>query len=66
MTIIDSAQHWRDRAAEARAMGAQIEDLAAKQAMLTIAENYEKIASRAKTRLSRREIAQNAGLNRQS
>jgi hypothetical protein len=53
MTIIDNAQHWRDRAAEARAMAAQIDDLVAKQAMLTIAESYDRIAERAAARALR-------------
>jgi hypothetical protein len=42
--------HWTIRAKEAREMAANIADPAAKQAMLAIAENYEKIAQRAEAR----------------
>jgi pyruvate-formate lyase len=49
--ISNDPQHWRTRAAEARAMAEQITDAKAKQAMLEIAENYEQIARRVERRL---------------
>ena len=49
-TIISNAQHWRDRATEARSLAAQIDDPVAKLAMLTIAESYDQIAERAAAR----------------
>jgi hypothetical protein len=42
-----SSDHWRDRAKEARALADQITDPEAKQAMVAVAESYEKIAKRA-------------------
>jgi hypothetical protein len=60
MTIINDAQHWRDRAADARALAAQIDDLVAKQAMLTIAESYERIADRAAARRLKSEVPKSA------
>jgi hypothetical protein len=55
MTILHDPQHWRQRAEEARAMAAQIEDRLSKAAMLTIAEKYEQIARRSEARLLNRE-----------
>ena len=43
-------QHWLDRAREARALAAQMEDGVAKQAMLANAESYENVAKRAEAR----------------
>jgi hypothetical protein len=48
--IATDPQHWRTRAAEARAMAEQITDAKAKQAMLDIAKNYEQIAKRVEQR----------------
>ena len=45
-----TSTHWHQRAAEARAMAADIHDPEAKRAMLAVAENYEKIAKRAEAR----------------
>ena len=56
MTIIDDTQHWRQRAQEAREAAAQIGDPVAKAAMLTIAQSYEEIASRADARLLKSKI----------
>jgi hypothetical protein len=47
--------HWLKRAAEARAMADHLNDLEAKAAMLRIAEDYERLAERAKARASGRE-----------
>jgi hypothetical protein len=38
------AQHWRDRAAEARTIAGQIREGESKTAMMKIAAQYEKIA----------------------
>ena len=43
--------HWRERAEEARAHAQQMTDPEAKRMMLTIAEDYEKLARRAQDRL---------------
>jgi hypothetical protein len=48
--VYGGPDHWLKRAREARAMAAQIDDRAARQAMLEIATNYEKIAKRAEAR----------------
>ena len=48
--ISSDPQHWRDRAAEARALAEKIADPKAKLAMLDIASNYQKIAERAEIR----------------
>ena len=42
--------HWLARAKEARVMAEQITDPLTKQAMLDIAEDYEKVAKRAAAR----------------
>jgi hypothetical protein len=47
----DDPEHWRDRAKEARAHAEQMTDREAKQTMLGIAEDYEKLARRAEERL---------------
>jgi hypothetical protein len=52
-SIIADPEHWRDRADEARALAAQIDDPVARRAMLVIAEGYEIIAKRAEERAPR-------------
>lgn len=42
-----SAEHWRTRAKEARALADEISDPDAKAGMLAVADNYDKIAKRA-------------------
>ena len=54
VSLADDAQHWRARAAEARAMAEQLTDEKAKKAMLNIAKSYERIAKRAEQRQTRR------------
>jgi len=44
-------KHWRERAEEARARAEQMTDRDARQMMLGIAEDYEKLAKRAEERL---------------
>jgi hypothetical protein len=48
--LYGTAEHWLARAHEAREMAAHIEDLAARLAMLAVADNYEAIAKRAEAR----------------
>ena len=50
-SFADDPAHWRKRADEARAMAEQMTDRDAKQMMLGIAEDYEKLAKRAEERL---------------
>jgi len=42
--------YWRSRAEEARAVAAQMVDAHTKAVMLTIAQDYEKLAKRAEQR----------------
>ena|SRR5262245_60667793 len=50
--FINDPEHWRERAEGARKFAEQMTDDAAKQAMLRIAEDYEKLAERAAARAS--------------
>lgn len=43
----NDAQHWRDRAAEARTVAAAMPDDIGKQTMLGIAASYDRLAARA-------------------
>lgn len=45
-----SSEHWHMRAREARKMAETFDNAEAKEAMLDIAENYEKIAKRAEAK----------------
>jgi len=51
MSHINDPKHWRERAEEARVHAEQMADPEAKQTMLKIAEDYEKLAQRAEQRL---------------
>ena len=48
---INDPKHWRERAEEARVHAEQLTDPESKKTMLTIAEDYEKLAKRAEERL---------------
>jgi hypothetical protein len=48
--VYGTPEHWLERAYEARNLAARMKDEEAKQAMLTIAEGYEKVAKRAEAR----------------
>ncbi len=50
--LINDPNHWRRRAAEARAMAEQMADRDASEKMRLVAEDYEKLAKRAEERLS--------------
>ena len=42
--LIDDAKHWRQRADEARAQAKEMQVEAMREAMLRIAEDYERLA----------------------
>jgi mannose-6-phosphate isomerase-like protein (cupin superfamily) len=44
------AKHWRERAEEARAVAGSVKDAVARETMLKIAEDYDKLAKRAEVR----------------
>jgi hypothetical protein len=48
----DDPEHWRQRAQESRAIADQLDDPAAKQTMLEIAEAYEQLAVLAERRVA--------------
>jgi hypothetical protein len=50
---VDDPKHWRDRADEIRALADDIVDPAAKDILLRIGEDYEKLAQRAEERAKR-------------
>jgi hypothetical protein len=52
-SLIADPEHWRDRADEACALAAQIDDPVAQRAMLVITEGYEIVAKRAEERAQR-------------
>ena len=43
-------QHWRDRAKESRVLAGQINDALAREMMLRVASNYERMAEQASGR----------------
>ena len=49
--FIHDPEHWRQRAEEARAVADQIADPEARQMMLKIADDYERLAKRAEERI---------------
>ena len=50
MSHINDPKHWRYRAEEALAMAESLTDPEAKQLMLNVAADYEKLAKRAEER----------------
>ena len=52
MPTLSDVQHWRQRAAEARAMAEQITDSRARRRMLNIADQYEKLAADAQATIA--------------
>ena len=55
---INNPEHWTQRAQEARAMAAQMNDPISRRMMEGVAEDYEKLARRAEER--RRKLAANS------
>ena len=51
---INDPKHWLDRAKEARALAEQMNDPEAKRTMLKNADDYERLAQRAKERAAGR------------
>ena len=49
--ILSNPDHWRNRAEQTRVMANGIDDPVAKQMMLKIADDYEKLAVRASLRI---------------
>jgi hypothetical protein len=58
-SLVDEAWEWLDRAEQAREVAGQLTDQGAKQAVLNLAESYERLARAAvdPTVLRRRELA---------
>jgi hypothetical protein len=58
-SLVDEAWEWLDRAEQAREVAGQLTDQGAKQAVLHLAESYERLARAAvnPTVLRRRELA---------
>jgi hypothetical protein len=48
--IIDDIQHWRDRAEQSRVLAEQMNDAIARDRMLRVASNYERMAEQAVAR----------------
>jgi hypothetical protein len=48
--IIDDIQHWRDRAEQSRVLAEQMNDAIARDMMLRVASNYERMAEQAVAR----------------
>ena len=51
--ILNDPRHWLDRANEARRTADQLTDLEAKGTMLKIADDYARLAERARIRMSK-------------
>jgi hypothetical protein len=51
MDLLNDPQLWRERASQARANAARIDDFKARHSMLIVADEYERIAARAEERL---------------
>jgi hypothetical protein len=47
---LNDAKHWRDRAAEMRALSLSMDDVEAQRTMLRLASDYDKLADRAEDR----------------
>jgi hypothetical protein len=48
--LLNNAQHWRDRAEEARTLAEEMRDEFSRQQMMAIADGYDRLAKRAEQR----------------
>ena len=55
MPSLDDFQHWRDRAEASRVLAEQMNDAIAREMMLRVASNYERIADQAVARAETRQ-----------
>jgi hypothetical protein len=49
-SFINDPEHWRQRAEQMRALAGEVNDEQAKETMLRIAKDYERLAERAEQR----------------
>jgi hypothetical protein len=61
---INNPKHWRARAHEMRTLAALADDLDARASLLTVADEYEKLARRAEQRSSGQRRASDKGESR--
>ena len=54
--ILNSANHWRKRAKETRALAEAIADSVAKSLILRTADDYDKLAERAEERAQKKTV----------
>jgi len=64
--LFEDPEHWRKRAAEMRALAAEMVDTIAKQKLVDAAEEYERLALRAAARVQRRTGDQPSSLSDES
>ena len=51
--FVDNPEHWRQRAAEARAIADQLRDSQSKHDMEEVAKTYDRMAERAEERMKK-------------
>jgi hypothetical protein len=59
--VFNDPRHWLARAAEARELASRMKDSGAQADMLVVAEEYEKAAERATSRLKRVAVSRESG-----
>jgi hypothetical protein len=53
-SFINDPEHWRERAKDMRALADQVSDLQTKSVMMRIADDYDRLATRAAARAAGR------------